>query len=108
MKILFVQTNYPGFLEDFYNKTKNLQDVSYEKLKKKWASEWFGTCNFYSRGLKKYGWSGEEVVINDWNLQSAWAKEHGIKIHQQNIPLFSQRGVMLQHWQSVFHQCVHS
>jgi glycosyltransferase involved in cell wall biosynthesis len=87
MKILFVQTNYPGFLNNFYSKTTNWQALSYQKLKNKWIERQFGTCNYYSKHLKPLGWQGEEVIINDWNLQSTWAKEHNIKVRKQNIPL---------------------
>lgn len=86
MKILFVQTNYPGFLRDFYNKTKNWQGMPYDRLKKKWTDEWFGTANYYSTSLKRYGWKADEVIINDWNLQSRWATEHGIKVQRKEIP----------------------
>lgn len=87
MKILFVQTNYPSFLVSFYQKTKNWKNLNYEQLKKKWAGEWFGTSDFYSKSLMPYGWKCEEVIVNDWTLQSTWAREHGINIHQRNIPL---------------------
>lgn len=87
MKIIFVQTNYPVFLKSFYKENRNWKDLSYEKLMNTWAEKWFGTADFYSKHLKKYGWDGKEVIINDWNSQSKWAKENGLKIKKEELPL---------------------
>lgn len=85
MKILFVQTNYDPFLFTFYQKTKNWQKLSYKKLKLKWSEEWFGVSNFYSKYLKTCGWVGENVVINDWNIQSKWAHDHELNVTRKEI-----------------------
>jgi hypothetical protein len=88
MKILFVQTNYPGFLNDFYNKNKDWQNLRYSKLVDKLQSEWFGSSCFYSKHLSKLGWDAHEVIINDWNLQSKWAGENNYNITQREPNLF--------------------
>ncbi len=87
MKILFLQTNYPGFLDDFYKKTNNWEELSYSQLKKKWTQRWFGNSNFYSKHLKDRGWNANEFIVNDWNLQSKWASENGLTLNQKNINL---------------------
>jgi glycosyltransferase involved in cell wall biosynthesis len=87
MKILFLQTNYPAFLNNFYKKSRKWKDLSYEELMKTWAEKWFGTADFYSKHLKQFGWDGKEIIINDWNSQSKWAKENGLKIKKEELPL---------------------
>lgn len=77
-KILFVQTNYPNFLDLFHEKLKN-RDLSYANMKKAWDMEMFGHANFYSKSLKAMGWKAQEVIANDLILQGQWAREN--KIH---------------------------
>ena len=88
MKILFVQTNYDPFLFTFYKNPKNWQKLSYKKLQLKWSEEWFGVSNFYSKYLRTYGWDGEDLIINDWNMQSKWSQEHDLKVSGKEIPFF--------------------
>lgn len=76
-KILFIQTNYPNFLENLFANIP-VNKKSYSELKRIWAKEYFGSSNFYLSNIKRYGWKGDEIIANDINLQSAWAKEHGI------------------------------
>jgi hypothetical protein len=78
MKILFVQTNYPGFLRQFYDKYPDWQNWIYQEWKRKWAGEWFGTADFFAKNLKPLGWTGDEVVINDINSQNLWMKGKGL------------------------------
>lgn len=81
MKILFIQTNYPAFLKNFYEKNKNWNALNYQALMFKWAKEWFGSANFYSNNLRKHGWEGKEVIVDDWNSQRKWAKEHNLNLN---------------------------
>lgn len=77
-KILFIQTNYPNFLKEFHA-THKTSEMNYSETKRLWAEEYFGSSNFYLKNLKKFGWSGNEIIANDTIIQSAWAKEHNIK-----------------------------
>jgi len=79
MRILFIQTNYPAFLKDLYHKYPNWGNYSYQKLMELWAAECFGSSNFYSKSLTKYGWEGKEIVANDKNSQFLWARKNNIK-----------------------------
>ena len=79
LKILFLQTNYPDFLDLFDKKIHNSKNLSYGELKERWANEYFGSSNFYLKNLKPLGWSGDEIIINSKLLQTAWAKKHNIK-----------------------------
>jgi spore maturation protein CgeB len=82
-KILLVQSNYPGFLKQFYGKTLNWERLGYRQLKNKWNKELFGQADFYSKHLNKLGWKAEEIIINDFKMQSKWAGENNIKITQK-------------------------
>lgn len=77
-KILFVQTNYPDFLEMFHKKITS-NSISYPGMKKAWDKEMFGHANFYSNNLKPLGWKAQEVIANDLLMQGSWAREN--KIH---------------------------
>jgi spore maturation protein CgeB len=82
-KILLVQSNYPGFLKYFYGNNPNWKDLSYRQLKKRWDKEQFGQANFYSKHLNCLGWKAEEIIINDFRMQSKWAKENNVKLTQK-------------------------
>lgn len=81
-RILFIQTNYPGFLSDFDQKSDRKR-LSYRQLKSRWNKEWFGQSNFYGKHLKPLGWQTDEVITNDWELQSLWAKENGVGVEKE-------------------------
>ncbi len=95
MKILFLQTNYPGFLNSFYEKLGDTENLTYTDLKNKWASEFFGSSNFYLKNLKPLGWEGDEIIMNDWIMQSKWMHEHKLKIsknqHHMGLNILPQR-----------------
>lgn len=89
MKILFVQTNYPGFLSSFYEdlkrkSSKDINKISYKNIKKYWANEFFGSADFYLKNLKPLGWSGDEIILNDWTMQSKWMIEQNLKLPNKN------------------------
>jgi spore maturation protein CgeB len=88
MKILFIQTNYPNFLDDFYKKIA-YEQMNYWEIKNLWSKEFFGSCNFYLKNLKKLGWEGVEIIANDSRSQSVWAKEHALKTTLYNPPLLN-------------------
>lgn len=74
---LFVNTFYPGFLNDRYGKRPALATASYREQLDALQRECFGDSDFYSEGLKKQGWLAEDLIVNATQLQTAWAKEHG-------------------------------
>lgn len=78
MKILFIDTYYPGVLEDFRRAYPNYQKFSYEEYKKKLINISFGTADFYSKAIRKLGHDAEEVIVNDEVLQKKWAKKNGL------------------------------
>ena len=84
-KILFITTNYPQFLGEFYKKNPKLEKLSYKKNKELLMKEFFGSSNFYSNNIKKYGWVTDDVIANDWDMQSKWAAEHNIKVMKDEL-----------------------
>lgn len=87
MKILFIQTNYPNFLDEFHKKIGD-KNRSYKELKSLWANEYFGSSDFYLKNLKPLGWTGDEIIANDWKIQSAWAHENGLNIKINDSKIF--------------------
>jgi len=103
-RILFVNTYYLAFLDEFYKQNINIQKLNYEHLKQKLMAQLFGSSNFYSSSLNKNNWNANELIINDWNLQSKWASEHKIKIQKEEnsflrfIPESLKNILNLQKW----------
>ena len=87
MKFLIVDTYYRYFLDEFY-KVKETENKTYEEHLNLLLDKLFGTADFYSKNLKKLGCEAREVIFNDLNLQSKWAREHQLKIIS---PFFSQK-----------------
>lgn len=72
---LFLNTYYDKFIINHYNST-NLKNNSYSNQLNSLQNTWFGDSDFYSKGMKLSGWRSEDLIINCWQLQSAWASEN--------------------------------
>lgn len=81
MKILFVDTYYPGFIKNIRNKYPNLNKKSYTNQLNFLLNQFFGTADFLSFNLKKMGWKASDIIVNDEILQKKWAKENKIKVN---------------------------
>lgn len=82
-KIVFIQTNYPDFLVEFYKANPNWPKWNYPKTKKKLLDELFGSADFYGKSLYRLGWAYDELIINDFNQQSKWAKANGVNVKSE-------------------------
>jgi spore maturation protein CgeB len=79
MNILILNRDYPRFLADMYGSRPGLSEASYaEQLAARNASL-FGVADFYSRGFAACGHSAREIHVNNLWLQSAWARENGLR-----------------------------
>ena len=85
MKLIILDTYYPGFLKSFYNEYRNLQSLSFNTHKRLLLDSCFGTSDYYSYNLKLLGHCGEEIIVNDRNLQIKWAKENNLKVSQRGL-----------------------
>ncbi len=85
MRLLIVQTNYPGFLSDFYRKRPGWEKWSYSKLSSEKANSAFGSADFYSHSIRKLGHWAMEVVADDFNQQKKWSAENGFNLAQNKL-----------------------
>ena len=79
MRILILDTYYPAFQEHFYRKYPEAARKRYAEQKTALFAECFGTADFYSKNLKKFGHDAEELVVNNEVLQKQWAHEHKVR-----------------------------
>lgn len=84
MKILFVDTYYQSFLNDFYKKN-DPRGLVYEKQIKMLMSSFFGTADSYSYYLQKLGHSSTNIIVNDEILQGKWAEENGLRVNSSGL-----------------------
>lgn len=71
-KILIVDTYYPDFLSSLSID----RDSTYEANLWKAMQAAFGTANFYSKNLGALGWSAFDMIVNWFELQELWDREH--------------------------------
>ena len=74
---LFLNTYYPGFLDEHYRRHPDLAGASYEEQYQSLQHTCFGDSNFYSSGLLEAGWQASDLIINCRPLQLQWAAEQG-------------------------------
>ncbi len=74
---LFVNTYYPGFLEQHYQRHPELLSASYDSQHSALQAVCFGDSDFYSFGLRAAGWAVQDVIANCASLQRQWSIEHG-------------------------------
>lgn len=74
---ILLNTYYMAFLNDIYKRMPSLATASYQVQKDALQNECFGDSDFYSEGLKKAGWSAEDLIINCNQLQQTWTRENG-------------------------------
>lgn len=82
MRILFVDTYYPRFLDHFWAKNSNLEKRKYSQIKKSLLATCFGTSNFYSNTLNNLGYEADDIIINDDKLQYKWARENKFNVNK--------------------------
>lgn len=73
---LFINVYYQAFMIEHYRRHPQLARDNYQKQKESLHGRCFGDCDFYSEGLKAAGWDAEDLIINCWPLQKAWAIEN--------------------------------
>jgi len=73
---IFLTSYYNRFIDQHYQNNPNLINESYEFQKNKILKTYFGDSDFYSAGLKNFGWQAEDIIVNCLQLQKTWAKEN--------------------------------
>ncbi len=80
MKILILNTDYPGFLQAFYGEHPGLARQSYAEQMRARMETLFGVADFYSRNLRLLGHEAIDIHANNPHMQGAWAREHGLAL----------------------------
>jgi hypothetical protein len=81
MRFLIVDTDYPSFLNWLYAQDPGLENKSYEMQLQARAESLFACGVSYSSNLRKLGHEAYHLFVNNEFLQTAWAREHGLKIN---------------------------
>lgn len=84
MKFLIINTDYPQFLKWLYSRNKGLEYSSYNKQLDIRMKSLFAESDFYSKNLIKLGHEACDIFANNEYLQKAWAREHIIKLENEN------------------------
>ncbi len=79
-RFLIVNTDYSGFLTELYAGHPGLEHASYEGQLAVRNGSLFGVSDFYPRNLVDLGHPAVEFSINNRAMQTAWAREHGLKL----------------------------
>lgn len=82
MRILLLDTYYPGFLASIYTGRAELAAAPYRSQRNYLLAQGFGTSDFYSRHLLALGHEAEDLIANCAALQTAWARENGVKFSE--------------------------
>jgi spore maturation protein CgeB len=78
VRVLIVDTCYDAFLAAHYARRPGLARRPYDEQWRSLMGTYFGTADAYSHFLGELGHRAHEVVVNCLELQSAWAREHGL------------------------------
>lgn len=82
MRFLILNVDYPEFLRSLYATHPGLENQSYDEQMKARVNSLFGWADFYSSNLRKLGHEAWDIYPHNEFMQKAWAKEHGVKIHE--------------------------
>jgi spore maturation protein CgeB len=77
VRIAVVDTYYPAFLADHYQRRPELRRASYDDQLAALMGRCFGTSDAYSQHLSELGHEAVDLVVNCFELQSASARERG-------------------------------
>lgn len=79
-RILIVDTYYPEFVRQLYERQSELQTASYQNQLATFMQQRFGTSNYYSRYLTTLGYEAKDIIADNTTLQFQWAQEHNLPI----------------------------
>jgi spore maturation protein CgeB len=86
MRILVLNADYPRFLAWFYRRQAGLESTSYATQMAARNASLFGVADFYSKNFAALGHQAAEIHVNNPWLQTAWAREHGMKVEPPEPP----------------------
>jgi spore maturation protein CgeB len=77
VRIAVVDTYYPAFVAEHYRRRPELRKARYDEQLAALMDRCFGTSDAYSHHLSELGHEAVDLVVNCFELQSAWARECG-------------------------------
>jgi spore maturation protein CgeB len=83
MRILILATDYPRFLTRLYGQNPGLETASYAEQARLREASLFGAAAFYALNFIRHGHVAQVVYPNNFLMQSAWAREHGMAVPQK-------------------------
>lgn len=95
MRFLILNVDYPDFLQWLYAEQSGLKRRSYKEQMQARNESLFGVADFYSSNLCKLGHEARDIHVNNEVMQKAWAREHGITIHEPGL-VVQRTGTTLQ------------
>jgi hypothetical protein len=78
VRIAVVDTYYPAFVAEHYRRRPELRRASYDDQLAALMARYFGTSDAYSFHLNELGHEAADLAVSCFELQSAWAREHGL------------------------------
>lgn len=85
MRILVMTTDYHAFLSQLYSKP-GLEDASYNEQMVAREDSLFNVASFYAQNFAEQGHVATVLYPNNFHLQAAWAREHGIAVPYKGGP----------------------
>jgi spore maturation protein CgeB len=78
-RFIRVTSIYPAYIQAFYEKQLNLNEMSYDEHLETLASNSLELCFSFGKYLRKLGVDASEIISNDETLLIKWAKENSLK-----------------------------
>lgn len=84
MKLVYLTTCYPSYINKFYSKHPDILRKSYIEQKQAFDYDSFAWTDIWTHSLNPFGYQVREIRANVQHLQFTWASENGIKAVNQN------------------------
>ena len=83
MKVLFLTSYYPPFLDQFFSEHPELKNSSYSEIQKQLLNQFFADTGALQFHTKKVGHETFLIIANCEPLQKQWAKENNISYSEE-------------------------
>lgn len=81
MRVLIINTDYPGFLKSLYDRRPGLASSPYSEQMAARNASLFGVFDSYSRNLRALGHAAADIHANNEIMQRRWAQEAGMRVN---------------------------
>jgi hypothetical protein len=80
MRVLIINTDYPGFLKSLYGSRPELASSPYSEQMAARNASLFGVFDSYSRNLRALGHAAVDIHANNEAMQRRWARDAGMRM----------------------------